>query len=107
MNPQLQFLKKISLLSPLINDIKDFLNKNNSLYTSHEILQGLSNENIIKLKAVLTNYENNGFAEPASHIGSICSYLVNEGTLEHEMKECSILNKIEDAFSIMNNSMEG
>lgn len=99
MTPQLLFLRKNGLLQPLSTLITNFLSShNNKHYTSHEILNYISNNrHISQLYNLLISY-NGGFSEVSSHIGAVSSHLARQNILIHSTKKCSVLNKTEDSF---------
>lgn len=104
-NPQVKFLIAHGISNGITNDIITFLSANKNYHTSHEIVNHLirvkSNSYNTLVTLLRNKYHNiGGFAEPASHIGSLCSYLSNRGMLSHSIKYCSVLKKKEDAFSI-------
>lgn len=100
-NPQVNFQTNRGIVVPLTNDIITFLSLNLGVfYTSHEIDNLITSVTYNTLKGILVVYKNSGFAEPSSHIGSLCSHLAKLAVLKHTQKYCSFLNKIEDAFAI-------
>jgi len=100
--PQLLFLRKHGLFQTLCNDVMGFLSSNPGIpYSSHEILNSIINSSgaVQTLCQLLSTYKG-GFAEVASHIGAISSYLSCQQQITHTTKICSVLNKSEDAFSM-------
>ncbi|WP_147565036.1 hypothetical protein [Clostridium tyrobutyricum] len=100
-NPQVKFQTSKGIVGTLTNDINTFLSATPGIYyTSHEIDSLITSTAYNTLKKLLVSYGNSGFAEPSSHIGSLCSHLAKQGLLKHSQKYCPYLHKIEDAFAI-------
>lgn len=70
------------------------------LHTSHELTNLMNPAVIALVNNSLVGYQNSGYAEPASHIGSLCAELAQQGLLVHGKKYCSFLHRIDDAFAV-------
>ncbi|MGL4848017.1 MAG: hypothetical protein ACRC28_03685 [Clostridium sp.] len=100
-NAQVKFQESRGIIEPLTKDINAFLSQTPGIYyTSHEIDSLIVSTAYNTLKELLVEYDNSGFKEPSSHIGSLCSYLAKQGLLKHSQKYCPYLRRDGDAFAI-------
>lgn len=99
-NAQIKFLnKRVTLKNLLVTEILQVTNQHQGgLLSSHEVMNLMSPSSVAQLRLALSNYSGSGFAEPASHIGSLCAELAQQGLLRHSQKLCTVLNRNDDAF---------
>jgi len=100
-NAQIKFLnKRVALKNLLVREILRVTSQyQGNFLSSHEVMGSMSTNSVVQLRLALNNYSASGFAEPASHIGSLCAELAQQGHLRHGQKICPILNRTDDAFA--------
>jgi hypothetical protein len=101
-NSQIYFWdKRPTGKAALVANILTVLSQNTGNFlTSHEIRRRMSQAAIAILNTALAGYQNSGFAEPSSHVGSLCAELSQQSQIIRGTKLCPVNHRVDAAFRV-------